>query len=48
MSDPAQLSAKALAGLFARGALSPVEALAAVAARIARLNPTLNALIGAL
>jgi aspartyl-tRNA(Asn)/glutamyl-tRNA(Gln) amidotransferase subunit A len=45
MSDPARLSAEALAGLFARGALSPVEALAAVAARIARLNPTLNALI---
>ena len=45
MSDPARLSAQALAGLFARGALSPIEALAAVEARIARLNPQLNALI---
>jgi aspartyl-tRNA(Asn)/glutamyl-tRNA(Gln) amidotransferase subunit A len=45
MSDPARLPAQALAGLFARGALSPIEALAAVEARIARLNPQLNALI---
>jgi aspartyl-tRNA(Asn)/glutamyl-tRNA(Gln) amidotransferase subunit A len=45
MTDPALLSARALAGLYARRALSPVEALEAVLARIARLNPRLNAII---
>ncbi|MDB5374391.1 MAG: amidase, partial [Belnapia sp.] len=45
MSDPARLPATALAGLFARGTLSPVEALESVLARIARLNPVLNAII---
>jgi aspartyl-tRNA(Asn)/glutamyl-tRNA(Gln) amidotransferase subunit A len=44
-SDPALLSARALAGLYARRALSPVEALDAILARIARLNPRLNAII---
>ncbi len=45
MTDPARLPATALAGLFARGALSPVEALAAVLARVGRLNPLLNAIV---
>ena len=45
MSDPALLSATALARLFARRALSPVEALEAVLGRIAALNPRLNAII---
>jgi aspartyl-tRNA(Asn)/glutamyl-tRNA(Gln) amidotransferase subunit A len=45
MTDPALLSARALAGLYARRALSPVEALGAILARIARLNPRLNAII---
>lgn len=44
-SDPALLPATGLAGRFARGALSPVEALEAILARIARLNPRLNAII---
>jgi aspartyl-tRNA(Asn)/glutamyl-tRNA(Gln) amidotransferase subunit A len=44
-SDPALLSATALAGRFARGALSPVEALEAILARIGRLNPRLNAIV---
>lgn len=44
-SDPTLLPATALAGLYARGALSPVEALDAVLARIARLNPRLNAIV---
>jgi aspartyl-tRNA(Asn)/glutamyl-tRNA(Gln) amidotransferase subunit A len=43
MTDPALLSATALRRLYARGALSPVEALQAVLERIARLNPRLNA-----
>ena len=43
--DPALLSATALAGRFAQGRLSPVEALEAVLARTARLNPRLNAII---
>ncbi|TCZ58709.1 amidase [Roseicella aquatilis] len=45
MTDPALLSARALAGLYARHALSPVEALEAVLARTRRLNPRLNAII---
>ena len=45
MTDPALLSATALAGLYARGALSPVEALEAVLTRIARINPRLNAIV---
>jgi aspartyl-tRNA(Asn)/glutamyl-tRNA(Gln) amidotransferase subunit A len=44
-SDPALLSATALAGRFARRALSPVEALDAILARIGRLNPRLNAIV---
>ncbi len=45
MTDPALLPARTLAGLYARRALSPVEALDAVLARIARLNPALNAIV---
>ena len=45
MTDPCLLPATTLAGLFARGALSPVEALEALLARIARLNPALNAIV---
>lgn len=45
MTDPALLPARTLAGLFARRALSPVEALDAILARIAALNPRLNAII---
>ncbi|MDO9710309.1 amidase [Paracraurococcus lichenis] len=45
MTDPALLPARTLAGLYARRALSPVEALEAVLARIAALNPRLNAII---
>ena len=45
MTDPALLSATGLARLFARGALSPVEALEAVLARTRRLNPVLNAIV---
>jgi aspartyl-tRNA(Asn)/glutamyl-tRNA(Gln) amidotransferase subunit A len=41
----ARLSATALAGLYARRALSPVEALEAVLARVARVNPRLNAIV---
>src|SRR6476660_7099129 len=44
-SDPALLPATTLAGLFARRALSPVEALEAILARVARLNPRLNAIV---
>ncbi|MCO6415373.1 amidase [Siccirubricoccus sp. KC 17139] len=43
--EAALLSATALAGRFASGALSPEMALEAVLARIARLNPRLNAII---
>jgi aspartyl-tRNA(Asn)/glutamyl-tRNA(Gln) amidotransferase subunit A len=43
MTDPAQMSAAALRGLYARGRLSPVEALQAVLERVARLNPRVNA-----
>ncbi|MBK1659751.1 amidase [Paracraurococcus ruber] len=45
MTDPALLPATALAGLFARRALSPIEALDAVLARIAARNPRLNAIV---
>lgn len=45
MTDPARLSASALAGLYARRVLSPVEALEAVLGRVAALNPRLNAII---
>ncbi|MFC7541877.1 amidase family protein [Siccirubricoccus deserti] len=44
-ADPALLPATALAGRFAQGRLSPVAALEAVLARIARLNPRLNAIV---
>lgn len=44
-TDPALLSAEELLGLYASRALSPVEALQAVTARIARLNPVLNAFV---
>src|SRR4051794_13836953 len=43
--DPALFSARTLAGHYARGTLSPVEALEAILARIARLNPVLNAIV---
>lgn len=42
-SDPALMSAEALLGHFASGALSPVDALQAVSERIARHNPAINA-----
>ncbi len=42
-TDPALLSAEALLALYARRALSPVEALQAVLERVARLNPWVNA-----
>ncbi len=41
--DPATLTAEALLAHYARGTLSPVEALQAVTERIARRNPALNA-----
>ena len=41
--DPATLPAEALLSHYARGTLSPVEALQAVTERIARHNPALNA-----
>lgn len=44
-ADPACLSAAALLRLYRRRALSPVEALRAVLARIARLEPQLNAMV---
>ncbi len=44
-TDPALMSAEELLGLYAARALSPVEALQAVTARIARLNPVLNAFV---
>jgi aspartyl-tRNA(Asn)/glutamyl-tRNA(Gln) amidotransferase subunit A len=43
MTDPALMTAAALGRLYARGTLSPVEALQATLERIARLNPRLNA-----
>ncbi len=42
-TDPALMTAEDLRALYAAGRLSPVEALEAVQARIARLNPALNA-----
>jgi aspartyl-tRNA(Asn)/glutamyl-tRNA(Gln) amidotransferase subunit A len=42
-TDPALLPAEALLDLYARRALSPVEALKAVTERIARYNPWVNA-----
>lgn len=42
-TDPALMSAEELLALFARRALSPVEALKAVSERIARYNPWVNA-----
>ena len=44
-TDPALMSAEELLGLYASRALSPVEALQAVTARVARLNPVLNAFV---
>ena len=43
MTDPAQMTAEALLGQFARGALTPLEALQAVTERIARQNAGINA-----
>ena len=43
MTDPALMTAAELRRLYARGALSPVEALQAVLERVARLNPRVNA-----
>jgi aspartyl-tRNA(Asn)/glutamyl-tRNA(Gln) amidotransferase subunit A len=42
-TDPALMSAEELLGLYARRALSPVEALKAVLERVARYNPWVNA-----
>ena len=42
-TDPALMSAEVLVGLYARRALSPVEALKAVMERVARFNPWVNA-----
>lgn len=42
-TDPALMSAETLLALYARRALSPVEALQAVTRRIAELNPWVNA-----
>ncbi|MFL5216546.1 MAG: amidase [Microvirga sp.] len=43
--DPADLGATELTALFAKGSLSPLEALDAAEARIRRLNPVLNAIV---
>ena len=43
MTDPALMTAEQLLAGFARGALSPVEALQATTERVARLNPGINA-----
>ena len=43
MTDPALMSAEDLLTHYARGTLSPVEALQAITERIARHNPGLNA-----
>lgn len=45
MSDPALITAAELLELYAERRLSPVEALQAVTARIAAVNPTLNAFV---
>jgi aspartyl-tRNA(Asn)/glutamyl-tRNA(Gln) amidotransferase subunit A len=42
-TDPALMTAEALLALYARRALSPVEALKAVTERVARYNPWVNA-----
>lgn len=42
-TDPALMEAEELLSLYARRALSPVEALKAVTERIARMNPWVNA-----
>jgi len=42
-TDPALMTAAELRRLYARGALSPVEALQATLERVARLNPRVNA-----
>ena len=42
-TDPAHMSAEELLAHYARGALSPVEALQAITERIARHNPKINA-----
>jgi len=42
-TDPALMSAEELLALYARRALSPVEALKAVLERVARYNPWVNA-----
>lgn len=42
-TDPALMSAETLLSLYARRALSPVEALKAVMERVARYNPWVNA-----
>ena len=42
-TDPALMTAEELIALYARRALSPVEALKAVSERIARFNPWVNA-----
>jgi aspartyl-tRNA(Asn)/glutamyl-tRNA(Gln) amidotransferase subunit A len=42
-TDPALMTAEMLLGLYARRALSPVEALQAVTERVARHNPKFNA-----
>jgi len=42
-TDPALMEAGQLLGLYARRALSPVEALKAVMERVARMNPWVNA-----
>lgn len=42
-TDPALMAAEELLALYARRALSPVEALKAVSERIARFNPWVNA-----
>ena len=43
ITDPALLSAEAMLSEFARGRLTPVDVLQAVTARVARLNPAINA-----
>jgi len=43
--DPADLGATELTALFAKGSLSPLEALDAALRRIRRLNPVLNAIV---
>ncbi|HKM64216.1 MAG TPA: amidase [Acidisphaera sp.] len=42
-TDPALMTAESLLSLYARGRLSPVEAVQAVMSRIERVNPALNA-----